>query len=245
MKKEKRKLSFKDIEVRAETKEDGKKTITGVIPYNSRSLPIFGVTEIIAPTAFNKTLTDKANVRALFNHDDSKVLGSTKSGTLRLENSDEGLICSVDLPNTSFGRDAFEIVSRGDVNTLSFGFIPQKWEDSNKEKTRTLKEVQLLETSFCVPFPAYPETTSIAYFRGLEKVNINIEALNDVLEKENFQDEDLLIIKNTVDKLNNLLPKGTAVEEKQEPEETTSVNDTVEKENIEALQLQIEAEIAA
>lgn len=247
MKKEKRKLSFKDIEVRS-SNTDGKKIVEGIIPYNSKSLPIWGTTEIISKSAFNKTLSDKSEVRALWNHNDSQILGNTKSETLILENTANGLICRCELPNTSYANDLYEIIDRGDCTTMSFGFTPIKWEEDDKGKLRTLKEVQLHEVSYGVTFPAYPETSSVSYMRGLEKININIENLNEVLEKENLEDSDKLIIKNTVDSLRNLLDEEPAAVEKEPVPETTpkEVNTTVEtKEDTSSIELQIEAEILA
>lgn len=240
MKKEKRNLSFKNIELRAETKEDGKKHIMGIIPYNSRSVEMWGTTEIIAPTAFNKTIADGADVRALFNHDDSKVLGSSKNNTLILENTDTGLICRVELPNTSYANDVYEIITRGDVRTMSFGFIPIKWEDDEKGKIRTLKEVQLLETSFGVAFPAYPETNSLTYMRGIEKMNIDIEKLNTILEKEEIKDDEKIIIRDVINKLNSLIEEAA----KEEPVLTTPDNDTSDKLERERLNLMIETELS-
>ncbi|MCL2440472.1 MAG: HK97 family phage prohead protease [Treponema sp.] len=247
MKKEKRKLSFKDIEVRSSNSE-GKKIIEGIIPYNSKSLPIWGTTEIIGRTSFNKTLSDKLEVRAMWNHNDNYILGNTKSDTLILENSDAGLICRCELPNTSYANDLYEIIDRGDVKTMSFGFTPVKWEEDDKGKTRTLKEVQLHEVSFGVPFAAYPESTSLTYMRGLEKINVNIEKLNEVLEKPDFSDDDKLIIKQTVDSLRNLIgdDKEEAVES--EPVKTTQekIDTQIEepKEDLTNIQLQVEAELA-
>jgi len=239
MKKEKRKLSFKDIEVRSDN-SDGKKIIEGIIPYNSKSLPIWQTVEIIGRTAFNKTLADNAEVRALWNHNDNLILGNTKSGTLTLENSDTGLICRCVLPNTSYASDLYEIIDRGDVKTMSFGFTPVKWEENEKGKTRTLKEVQLHEVSFGVTFPAYPETTSLTYMRGLEKNNIDIEKLNEVLEKEDLQEDDKLIIQQTVNSLNDII--GTkAVEPEQSKDTQEQVNTLTE--DTTSIELQIEAEI--
>jgi HK97 family phage prohead protease len=235
MKKEKRKLSFKDIEIRSELKED-KKCLIGIIPYDSRSVPIWGVTEIIDKSAFNKTISDKNEVRALWNHNDNFILGNTKSETLTLENTETGLICRCELPKTSYADDLFEIIDRGDVRTMSFGFTPNKWEDSNNGKLRTLKEVQLHEVSFGVTFPAYQETTSLSFMRGLEKRNINIEQLNETLEKDNLEDNDKLVIKNTIENLSKLIeaPKEeTVVEPKTEPT----------KEDTTALELQMECEL--
>jgi len=242
---EKRKISFNSIELRAETGETGKKVLTGIIPYDSKSVSMWGINEIISRTAFKKTLADKTVVRALYNHDDNKVLGSTESGTLILENSETGLICTCELPNTSYANDAYEIISRGDVKTMSFGFLPKKWVDDVEGKTRTLKEVHLKEVSFCVPNPAYEESNSLTYMRGLEKQNINIEALNEALEKDSFDDADKLIINETINSLRNLVSdKPEAVETEQSNDTPEEVDTTVEtKEDTTALQLQIEAEI--
>ena len=244
--KNKEKLYFKDIEIRSEEKE-GKKIVIGIIPYNSRSVEMWGITEIIAPTAFNKTLSDGAEVKALINHDDGKIIGSTRAGTLNLENTDSGLICTVELPNTSYANDLYEVITRGDCKTLSFGFYLLKFQDDIKGKTRTLQECQLIEISYGVPFPAYEETNSISYMRGLEKVNINLESLNQTLEKDNFDDNDKINIKNTIDILNGLINKREAADTDGEPASTTPIQDTSnnekEIENKEMLQLEIEAEI--
>jgi HK97 family phage prohead protease len=205
MKKEKRNITFKNLEIRS-TEKEGKKHIEGIIPYNSKSVPIWGTTEIIDKTAFRKTLADKTNVKALFNHDDSKVLGTTDNGTLTLENSDDGLLCRCELPNTSYANDLYEIVNRGDVRTMSFGFIPIKWEDTESGKLRTLKEVKLDEVSYCVSYPAYPETNSQTYMRKIfMKRKIDIESIAEILEKEELTEEDLTALQEVVDALNKII----------------------------------------
>ena len=87
--------------------EDDKRTIKGVIPYNSDSVDMYGVTERIMPTAFNKTLADKTEVKCLFGHDTTKILGSSNAGTLRMTSEKDGLHFEVDLPNTTDGIDAY------------------------------------------------------------------------------------------------------------------------------------------
>jgi phage head maturation protease len=77
MKREKRNIIFKNLEIRS-TEKEGKKHIEGIIPYDSKSVPMWGMVEIIDRTAFNKTLKDETEVRALWNHNDSYILGSTK-----------------------------------------------------------------------------------------------------------------------------------------------------------------------
>ena len=238
--KKKDKLLFKNIELRSEEK-DNSKYITGIIPYNSKSVSMWGMNEIIAPSAFNKTLQDRTTVRALVNHDDSKILGSTESGTLELSNTESGLVCTCKLPQTSYASDLFEIVNRGDCQTMSFGFLPIKFEDNMKNKTRTLKEVKLEEVSFAVLYPAYPETTSVTYMRGLEKNDIDIEKLNEVLEKEQLINDDKTIIQNTINVLSNLI-KDEAVENEQVDTTQEQVNTPADTTMIE---LEIEAELTA
>jgi HK97 family phage prohead protease len=225
MKKEKRNITFKNLEIRS-TENEGKKQIIGIIPYDSKSVPMWGVTEIIDRSAFNKTLKDKTEVRALWNHNDSYILGNTKSETLELEDTDNGLICRCELPNTSYANDLYEIVSRGDVKTMSFGFIPVKWDDSNNGKLRTLKEVALQEVSFGVTFPAYPETNSQTYLRGFMKRKIDIESINEILEKEELTEEDLTALQEVVNTITNLIKENTPETEEEAARAEPPKNDT-------------------
>ena len=228
----KKQITFKNLEIRS-SENEGKKYIDGMIPYDSKSVPMWGITEIIDRTAFNKTLADKAEVRAFINHDDSKILGNTKSGTLVLENTDKGLICKCELPNTTYADDLYEIISRGDVNTMSFGFLPIKWLDNGQ--TRTLKEVKLEEVSFGVAFPAYPETFSQTAMRGLKKAmkiikrTIDFEALNSILEKEEMTEDDIKQLKDLVSSINEIIGQKEA--EPEEPAEQRDETPTPEKED--------------
>jgi HK97 family phage prohead protease len=222
-------LFFRNIKIRSDETEDGRR-IEGIIPYNSRSVPMWGITEIIAPSAFRKTLNDNANVFALFAHDTNKVLGSTRAGTLELINSEDGLVCRCSLPNTSYGNDAWEIIKRGDVATMSFGFRPIKWTDENNE--RTLREVALEEVSFCVPFPAYEETDS-KILRGLLRMQINLEAVNEILEKETLDESDIAALEEVVHSLSEVIAKnkpesepGHEAEPEGKPDETSARSDT-------------------
>ncbi len=171
MKKELRKLDI-NAEVRAE-EGDGVKRLRGVIPYNTLSVELWGEYEVIAPTAFNKTLKDGTIVHALVAHDDRLILGSTRNGTLRLASGEDGLHTEIDLPDTTYAKDAWEIIRRGDVTTMSFGFYPVKvredWDAERQKKINYLEEVRLIEVSFLVMFPAYPDTTSLARsMRGID-----------------------------------------------------------------------------
>jgi hypothetical protein len=150
----------KDIEIRA--KEDGSKTVAGyVVKFNMRSDLIWGeFYEKVAKGAFARSLEENT-IKALWNHRTDFVLGSTKNGTLRLEEDDIGLRFELDLPNNSWGNDAYESISRGDVDGVSFGFYvrAENWEYIKEEDVyeRTLLDVDLIEIS-PTPFPAYPHS---------------------------------------------------------------------------------------
>jgi HK97 family phage prohead protease len=226
-------ITFRNLEIRSKENE-GKKYIEGLIPYDSKSVQMWGITEIIDRAAFNKTLKDEKEIRALWNHNDNYVLGSTKSGTLNLENTDTGLICRCELPNTTYANDLYEIVSRGDVKTMSFGFRPVKWQDTENGKLRTLKEIDLKEVSYGVISPAYPETNSITYMRGFMKRKIDIEVINEILEKDELTEEDVNALQEVVNTLSTIIkektPKGEEEADRAEPPKDTPKDTDTSKE---------------
>lgn len=152
------------IEVRA---ADEKRVIAGYAAVFNSETDIGGFfREKIAPGAFTPAL--KADVRALFDHDSSHVLGRTKAGTLRLKEDDHGLAVEIDLPDTQTARDLTASMERGDIDGMSFGFrvTKQEWDETQDPPLRTIQEVELHEVSV-VTFPAY-EDTEVA-LRSLEK----------------------------------------------------------------------------
>lgn len=216
---------------------EGKKYLTGIIPYNARSLDLGGFTEIITPTAFNKTINDKKNVRALLDHKKEKVLGDIKSGTLKLENRNDGLVCTVEVPNTTYAQDAFELMSRGIGNAMSFGFYPVKTTNEPQTRTKYLNEVKLEEVSFLISEdPAYPASNAKTLLRSLED---DVEELN----VENIKEEDKQILIKIRDKIDSLIPIKK-VEETIEPKkvEVEEVKPSVKDTSVDSLLLEMEIE---
>ena len=149
--------TLKTTEFRIATAEDGSRTLSGLIPYNSPSCDLGGFTELIAPSAFASALAPGADVLCLRDHDVSILLGRTKSKTLSLTDSDEGLRFTCNLPKTTQATDLAESVDRGDLDANSFGFctLEDKWlADAAGNVVRTLLSVELYEVSPC-SFPAY------------------------------------------------------------------------------------------
>jgi HK97 family phage prohead protease len=190
---ETRTFEVDNLEVREES--DGMHLEGYAALFNSRSENLGGFTETIAPGAFRKSINARNEIKLLWNHSTSDVLGSTRAKTLSLVEDERGLKVSALLPNTSLGRDIRELVSRGDVSAWSFGFsMPARGGDEwNSEGTeRVLKSVRLFEVSL-VSYAAYPETTGTATVRGLDKIaqraDVDADALADVLLKiENGED---------------------------------------------------------
>lgn len=132
------------------------RTLTGYAATFGNDTAIGGFTERIKQGAFTATLASGRDVLALSDHNQSAVLGRTKSGTLTLREDSKGLQFSLRLPDTQAGRDLVELASRGDLGGMSFGFVAtdESW-DGN---TRELRAVELHEISVVQSWPAYNQT---------------------------------------------------------------------------------------
>ena len=162
MKNYERRIFNGPVEIRAS--EDGKKQfITGYAAvFNTLSEPIYGLfQEKIDPKAFD-TVIKNCDCRALVNHDASKILGRTKSGTCRLFTDERGLRYEVDPPDTSYCRDLMVSMSRGDINQSSFQFNVEEseWDETGEMPIRTIKRFSELLDVSPVTFPAFSDTTS-------------------------------------------------------------------------------------
>lgn len=146
------------VELRKAATEN--RTIKGYAAVFDQETRIGNYWERIERGAFKKALDKGDDVRALFNHDDSQLLGRRSAGTLRLEETDEGLAVEIDLPNTQLGNDVLELVRRGDITGMSFGFVPgdEDWETRDGEQIRVHRSIAELVDVSPVTFPAYKGT---------------------------------------------------------------------------------------
>lgn len=152
----------RSLQTKLETRDeqDGEMVIEGYFAVFNKETELWpGAYEEIAPTAFDKTLSN--DIRALINHDTSLVLGRNKAGTLELKTDSRGLWGRIKInPNDTDAVNLYERVKRGDVDQCSFGFNILS-EDTDYREDGTVKwritEVDLHEVSV-VTFPAYEDT---------------------------------------------------------------------------------------
>ena len=175
-----------NIETRTEKREDGSTTITGhAAVFNQLSSDLGGFREVIAPNAFENVLND--DVRALVNHDPNLLLARTTSGTLNLEQTDEGLQYSFDVPDTTYGRDLIVSMQRKDITQSSFAFTIEEdsWETTADGEIRTINKVKNLYDVSPVTYPAYPSADDLT----LAKRSL---AIHKEKEENKKQEKDLV-----------------------------------------------------
>lgn len=171
--------------------------------FNKISRNLGGFVEQVAPTAFDETISDTPDVRALFNHDPSLILGRTTAGTLRISTDNSGLYYSIDVPDTTVGRDLTISVERGDITQSSFGFfaIRDSWGQTNDGyPLRTLEQVSINDGDVSpVTYPAYTQTDSglaeavrsLAEVRGLSiRDAVELAKANDLASLLTTSEED-------------------------------------------------------
>ena len=136
--------------------------LTGyALKFGVRSEPLTGpqgveFVEEIAPDALAR-LRERRDVKALIGHDATRVVGSTKAGTLALTVDADGLRFRLQPPDSPEGLSLVESVRRGDLDGVSFGFrtLRDDWQDG-APLVRVLRDLDLFEISF-VAWPAYRE----------------------------------------------------------------------------------------
>lgn len=134
--------------------------------FNELSEDLGGFKERVLPSAFTNTLKGKPDVKALVDHDSSKILGRTTAGTLMLTVDDRGLAVRIKPPDTAAGNDIVTSIKRGDIDQMSFAFSTfdpphsgaPTWQTEDGVDIRELVQVNLFDISVVV-FPAYPDTS--------------------------------------------------------------------------------------
>ena len=141
----------------------GNRRVSGVaVRYGSPSRELYEMgqrfTEVIERGAL--TADPAGDVLLLYGHDVNRLLARTSSGTLQLDDRDDGLHFFAELPDTADGRDTYELIQRGDLSGCSFAFRcdADRWDSKAKPPVRTVERAMISEISL-VSQPAYTSTS--------------------------------------------------------------------------------------
>lgn len=194
---------------------DESRTIEGFIPYNSLSQDM-GFFEQILPGAFAKSLAESKDIRALYSHDDSKLLARTKNGSLVFTDGPDGLRFQFDAPETTDGNDVLNMVRSSLIDGCSFGFstITDNWHLLNGQEVRDLVEVRLFEVSL-VGTPAY------------EQSRVSMRSLSSFFDGKELSEDDQKSVQAEIEKLQALLPHQEE-EHREDPQPETHEEDDAE-----------------
>ena len=166
-----------DIELRSEDTKD--MIISGyAITFNSESRDLGGFKEIIDKRALDNL--DLSDVALLYQHKPDDILASSNSKTMTLQVTEKGLYFRAELANTQLGRDTYELIKRGDLKSMSFGFNVEKddWNVRTTPHTRNIRKIKTLKELSIVTFPAY-KSSSVA-----KRMLTNCTDLNKCMQKE-------------------------------------------------------------
>jgi len=164
-----RRFTHQAAKVELETREDGTEgNIKGysAVYYregdSSTEYPLWdGMVERIMPGAFDRAIKENDDVRGLFNHDPSLILGRTTAGTMKMSSDKTGLFYDIDAGDTTVARDVKEHIRRGDVTGSSFAFVvtEETWRTEDQMEVREITDVKLYDSG-PVTYPAYDGTTT-------------------------------------------------------------------------------------
>ncbi|WP_242068876.1 phage major capsid protein [Bacillus tropicus] len=116
--------------------------------------------ERIEPGTFTRALKQGNDIHFLAEHDNAKLLASTKNGSLVLREDDKGLYMEATISDTSWGRDYHTLIKDGLLTNMSFGMqvVNEKWtKRDDGTLQRSVSDIVLSEVSV-VRNPAYVQS---------------------------------------------------------------------------------------
>jgi hypothetical protein len=205
MKVETRVNEIPNVELRASMEGDQMVIEGRAITYDVESRPLSFNGKKFTETILRGAAKDanKKSAYLTYNHNKDEVLASVKSGSLTLNEDDKGVGFRAVLNNTTYSKNLYEMVLRGDVNENSFGFTVedngQKWSRSvagvpqrHISRISNLVDISVVGGAF---EGAYPQTE--VYARGLEEFEKEQEPtkIDNTIEKEQKHFLDLMLKK--------------------------------------------------
>lgn len=224
-------FEFDTLELRANEGDGTGRILAGHgAVYDKLSDDLGGFRELFRPGSLSDTIR-RDDIRSLFNHNPSFILGRKRAKTLMLEEDASGVFYEVTLPDTSYARDLEVSVERRDITGCSIMFrvvnpgkdelwyVDSKevdrvdafmamWDGRKHKIERHVLKARLAEIG-PVTFPAYPQTNVKA--RSLMvATGIDYDSLSAALIKsqrgEDLNDDEINLLSNAGDKLRSYIP---------------------------------------
>lgn len=218
------------LEVRAglpnNTLGDGNTVFGRAISYEVESDNLQFV-EIIHKGAVDDELLANSDVYARVNHSDDYIVArwNRGKGSLHLENREDGLYYSFEVPNTEKGRELAEHIRRGEITSSSFSFIVtadgERWSKRNGKVYHEVNKIAYLHDIAPVYLPAY-NASSCSLRVG--EAFAEIENSNENMDIENKEKKSVKV--TTTETVTKVTEEVTEVEER-EKENVNTDNDTV------------------
>ncbi|PFX73755.1 phage major capsid protein [Bacillus cereus] len=154
-----------DVELSGVKEESGELLVSGYVNQTGQWSQPLGrenrFIERIEPGTFTRALDKGNDVHFLAEHDNAKLLASTKNGSLALREDDKGLYMEARISPTSWGKDYHQLIQDGLLTNMSFGMqvAKDKWDKrSDGTYERSISDLTLAEVSV-VRNPAYVQST--------------------------------------------------------------------------------------
>ncbi|MDK7419257.1 HK97 family phage prohead protease [Bacillus paranthracis] len=167
--------------------------------------------ERILPGTFNRALQAGNEIHFYAEHDPSKILATTRNGSLTLREDEQGLFMSATISDTSWGRDYHTLIKDGIIQNMSFGMkvLKDSWKKlSDGTYERSISDLFLGEVS-AVRNPAYAQSTIAA--RSIEVIeDVEVPEVTEKQEgkRELTLEEELAVKRSLLKSTENLIRWG-------------------------------------
>ncbi|MDO8160420.1 HK97 family phage prohead protease [Bacillus toyonensis] len=180
-------LRFNEFELNKN--EQGQLKVSGYVNKTNQWSQTLGkqkkFVERILPGAFRKAIQTGNEIHFLAEHDNAKILSSTRNGSLSLREGENGLFMEATISDTSWGRDYHTLITDGIIKNMSFGMqvLKDSWKKlADGTYERSISDIYLAEVS-AVRNPAYVQST-IQAARSIEVIeDVEIPQENNMEEK--------------------------------------------------------------
>ncbi|GAB6601430.1 hypothetical protein C2L96_25825 [Bacillus cereus] len=190
-------LRFNEFELNKN--EQGQLKVSGYVNKTNQWSQTLGkqkkFVERILPGAFRKAIQNGNEIHFLAEHENAKILSSTRNGSLSLREDDQGLYMEATISDTSWGRDYHTLITDGIIQNMSFGMqvLKDSWKKlADGTYERSISDLYLAEVS-AVRNPAYVQSTIQA--RSIEVIeDVNIPEEKDTEDKQMVEEKRELTI---------------------------------------------------